>query len=612
MRKIVTFLTIIAFTFQNAPFVFALHQAMVESVRVSSESVYIRTSKPVDYKAFMVSRPPKVVVDLKNATLKTLQEIPAKGTFLKRVRTGQYQRKPLSIARIVLELSQKAAYDVIKKGNEIIVVVGGKIFSRRAKKKGVFKSAPKDTPHKVIETIIPDAAFSQKEAAEITTKVATRKMSRSENISYSNDIMENLPSWEISYDFADADVKDVLNIMADKAGINLVFGDDISGNITLNLNKVPFDEAFRTVLNIKNLATQQIGDKILRVASPATFEKEQEKALPQTRVFFLDYAKASDVQGQITNMASAQGRKATVTTDENNNAVIVTDTPLGLEETERLIRNLDRPPRQVLIEAKLVEVSLNNDFNLGIKWSAYGEKKGTYFGIGDADKGLKSGAAAPGMTYKTDGSGTGLPLGADSSGTGVNLPANIIYGTFRLGKVAANYMFDAILSAAASRGKAKILSDPKVATLNNQEATINITTQIPYTTTETTGSTPPISTTKVVYVTTGIILKVTPTITSDGKVALKINPEVSQVSPTIQAVAGGAPGIDTRSADTTVITSDGETIVIGGLIHDYKSEGEFKVPLLGDLPLIGWLFKKKTSERVRRELLIFVTPRIIS
>ena len=165
---------------------------------------------------------------------------------------------------------------------------------------------------------------------------------------------------------------------------------------------------------------------------------------------------------------------------------------------------------------------------------------------------------------------------------------------------------------AATKGKAKVLSDPKIATLNNKEATINITTQIPYTTSETTGSTPPITTTAVTYLTTGIVLKVLPIITSDGKVSLKLNPDISQVSPTVTAVAGGAPGIDTRSIDTSIIVVDGETVVIGGLIHDYKSEGEFKIPLLGDLPLLGWLFKKKTSERVRRELLIFVTPRILN
>jgi type IV pilus assembly protein PilQ len=112
-------------------------------------------------------------------------------------------------------------------------------------------------------------------------------------------------------------------------------------------------------------------------------------------------------------------------------------------------------------------------------------------------------------------------------------------------------------------------------------------------------------------VTTGIILKVTPTINSDGRISMKINPSVSQPSATVASVAGGAPGIDTRSADTNVIVRNGETIVIGGLIHDTQSEAVFKVPILGDIPLLGYLFKKKSMSRTRMELLIFVTPRIL-
>ena len=241
----------------------------------------------------------------------------------------------------------------------------------------------------------------------------------------------------------------------------------------------------------------------------------------------------------------------------------------------------------------------NNDFNLGIQWSAYGKKSdGTYFGAGDTASSVGLDAMGIQSPYVA-GTEISPPLTGTGGGTGVNLPANIIYGAFRLGKVASSYMFDAVISAAASKGKAKVLSDPKIATLNNKEAVINITTQIPYTTSETTGSTPPITTTKVTYLTTGIILKVLPVITSDGKVSLKLNPEVSQVSPTITAVAGGAPGIDTRSIDTEIIVADGETIVIGGLIHDYKSEGEFKIPLLGDLPLLGWqIGRASCRERV--------------
>ena len=610
MRKITALITVsIFFLTQNSMIVCALGEATVKSVRVSSESVYIKTDKPVKYKAFMVSNPPKIVVDLLNTRLKTLEDIPAGGTFLKRVRTGQYKTKPQSISRIVLELSQKIAYDVVKKGNDIMIVLGGKVFNKKIKKK--------DSPgiKKSVKVILPEnPELLQAKLPVISVKKFRRpsRLKKKKETEHFKDIMGNLPRYSMNLDYIDADIKEVINMMVAKMGINVIFASGVSGNVTIKLNNVPFDEAFKTMLNVNGLATQQVGDNILRIASPRVFKAEAKKALPQTRVFFLDYSKAKDILLQVRGSANAHGRTVVCTVDEANNAIVITDTPMGLEEDARLIKNLDRAPKQVLIEVKLVEVALNNDFNFGIQWSAYGQKKdGTYFGAGDTVNTVGMDPRGVQSPYVA-GTEVASPLTGTGGGTGVNLPANIIYGAFRLGKIASSYMFDSIISAAASKGKAKVLSDPKIATLNNKEAAINITTQIPYTTSETTGSTPPITTTKVTYLTTGIVLRVLPTITSDGRVSLKLNPDVSQVSPTVTAVAGGAPGIDRRSVDTSVIVRDGETIVIGGLIHDFKSEGEFKIPLLGDLPLLGWLFKKKTSERVRRELLIFVTPKILS
>ena len=331
------------------------------------------------------------------------------------------------------------------------------------------------------------------------------------------------------------------------------------------------------------------------------------KAMKVTKIFTLNYTQAEEMQGQITSITSAEGNPATCLADSANNLLIVTETPSGLESIARLIKQLDRKPQQVLIETKLVEVSLSKEFDLGIQWSAYGSGPGkvsgqdglNYFGAGNPV------TAAGALTGSA-------PSRFDKGGTGVGLPASTIYGAFRLGRITSNYFFDAILSAAAKKTKVKVLSDPKVATLNNKEATIDITTQIPYETTDCTQSAPPVCTTAVTYLTVGITLRVTPTINADGRVTLKIQPTVSQPSVTVTATSGGAPGIDSRSADTTVMVRDGETIVIGGLIHDTVSEGISKIPLLGDIPLLGWLFKKKTTSRNRMELLIFVTPKIMA
>ncbi len=601
---------------QNPVLLFAAENATVKAVRVSAGSVYIDADRPVQYKAFTQDQPPKLILELMDSRMQTLQDIPVGSGNLIKVRTGQFRTEPVSISRVVMDLSAKTAYEITRKGNELVVMLG--------QHKAAQAPQVKDAPAEPVKVITPSPAADKPiemtlEAAPIKpadvspaspAAITPRKVSRAPS---SRSIMESLPRDPISFDYSDADVREVIDMLAARANINIIYGDDVTGTVTISLNKVPFDEAFKTVLSVKGLAAQQSGDNILRIASPATLLAEEKKAMPQTRVFFLNYAKAVDVQAQVVAVAAAENRRASCSTDDTNNAVIVTDTQMGLDSTARLIRSLDRAPRQVVIEAKLVEVSLDNSLDYGISWSGYGEKNGTYVGAGDSGNQIELGGNSPGMQSPAAGSGryVSSPYSATSGGTGVSLPANVVYGAFRLGKVAANYMFDAVITAAAKKGKAKVLSDPKVATLNNKEANINITTQIPYTTTETTAATPPISTTKVTYLTTGIVLKVTPTITSDGRIAMKINPSVSQPSATITPVAGGAPGIDTRSADTNVIVKDGETIVIGGLIHDTQSEAVFKIPILGDIPILGYLFRKKSMSRTRMELLIFVTPRVI-
>lgn len=607
MKKIIA-CALSFFVFVPQPLILAAGENLtLEGIKISSDSVYLKLDGKASYKVLEMSNPTRLVLDLNNTRVKTIQDLPGSGTFIKRARTGQFSMDP-DIARVVIELTQKTIYDIAQKASEISISFGGKKIA----------NSVKDSPSADLPTIAPDAVTPSGYQAlkDELPKPKTISSSTSLGRSYRN-IMDSLPRSRVSFDYNEADIKEVLNMMASRSGINIIYSDDVTGTITISLKDVPFDEAFKTILNVKGLAAQQVGDNILRIATPKTFSNEQKNSILQTRVFFLNYTKASDIKAQIEAVALAEGRTTTkCNADEANNALIITDTPLGLDASYRLIRTLDRMPKQVLIEAKLVEVALDSDFNLGIQWSASGNSNGNYIGANDINS-----AIGPSSQYGDQKSivpgydpnlvkGTLGNLSGSAGGTGVNLPANVIYGAFRLGRVTSNFMFDSVISAAAKKGKAKVLSDPKVATLNNKEANINITTQIPYTTTETTGSTPPVLTTKVVYLTTGIVLKVTPTITSDGKVALKINPSVSQPSPTITPVAG-APGVDTRSADTNVIVQDGETIVIGGLIHDTQSDYVFKVPLLGDIPIIGYLFRKKSVTRSRMELLIFVTPKII-
>lgn len=404
--------------------------------------------------------------------------------------------------------------------------------------------------------------------------------------------MSNLPTYPINLDYPEVELKDLISMLAAKAGINVIYTSDVTGTTSLNLTKVPFDEAFRIVLNVNGLAAQQVGDNIIRIASPQTFLSEQKKAFQQTRVFFLNYAQATDAKAQVMAVAAAEGRNVSASVDTANNALIVTDTAFGLESIARLIRDIDRMPKQVMIEVKLLEVSLDNEFSLGIQWNANSVTPDS----------ANPGGALP-MTLAQH-SQTNLQAGFKG-------PADAAaYGTFVFGKLMGNSSINATVTAAASKNKIKVLSDPKIATYNNKEANINITDQTPYdqqTVTIVNGQ--PTIAHAYSNVTTGITLKVTPTINPDNRISMHLVPSVIQLSGVPNGVA--PPPTATRNADTNVIVRNEETIVIGGLIQDSQSEIVYKVPLLGDIPLIGWLFKKKGTSRIRKELLIFVTPKVL-
>lgn len=426
------------------------------------------------------------------------------------------------------------------------------------------------------------------------------------------DLITRLPRDLVSLDFDNTDIKDVLRLMGAKAHLNLIYGGDVSGSLTLHLVDVPFNDAFRTALSMMNLVTIQVGDNILRVVPPGGARAGAQVGL-STKVVALNYQKAADIITALNAVRSAEGRSGTAIADVKTNSVIITESVEGMLSAERLIATLDARPKQVLIEAKLIEVNLSDSLNYGIQWDYLSVDSAKWnHQVGRNLVGTTISPANSGGTTRPplDQNGTAIAgIGAGGRGTGVNLPSDKVFGALTLGRITNNYFVNATLSAAAAKGKVKVLSDPKVATLNNQAATINVTTQFPYVTSNVTAT--GVTSNNVQYISTGITLTVTPTINADGRITLQINPTVSQPSAVAAAAAGGAPGIDARTANTTVLVKDAETIVLGGLISDSVSNVVSKVPLLGDIPILGWLFKKKSLQRTRTELLIFVTPKIL-
>jgi type IV pilus assembly protein PilQ len=559
---------------------YAYSQTQITDVEVLNNRIVIKYTGEPRYSISNLEGKKGIKVEFFNSIFKMVYDKPVDNGIITRIITSQENNKGIVTAYTKLPVSYKEE----KSGKDILLI-------------DLIAVSDKDI--KDAKIIPPSKPSSTKTQSSKTTK----------------DLYELLPSYKIDLEYTDADIRDVITHLLGKAQMNVIFSDDVSGSVSISLKNVPFNEAFKTLLSMKGLIAQKISQNIVRISTKDSLLNDQKNAYLQTKVFFLNYVKASEIKSQIESIAQAEGRTtAKCNVDDTNNALIVTDTPIGLEMVSDLISKLDKMPKQVLIEAKLVEVSLDSALHQGIQWSISGNSNGNYIGAQDAASAIGPQTKWGGPKSITPGYGgsyTGTPpnLLPSQGGSGVELPANVIYGAFRFGRITPNFMFDAVISAAAKKGKANVLSNPKIATLNNKEASINITNQIPYLTTEITNTSGgSVSSTKVTYVTTGIILKVLPTITSDGKIIMKINPTVSQPS---QTAPFQPPSVDQRTADTTVVVSDGETIVIGGLIHDSESEYEYKVPFLGDVPILGYLFKKKGKERNRMELLIFVTPKIV-
>ncbi|HAH07975.1 MAG TPA: hypothetical protein DCM05_15865, partial [Elusimicrobia bacterium] len=475
------------------------------------------------------------------------------------------------------------------------------------------KSAPKPSVPAGFSSELADMAADAPPEGEAESSRSYSTPSFSGSSRTRRDILASLSNEFKSVDYENVDVRDVIKHLASEAKVNIIYGSDVSGPVTLHLTDVPFSEIFMTVLRIHGLVADQVGENILRIVTPATLKSEGSVAITQTRVIKLKYTMADDIKTAVDAVYKAEKRNGSIIGDKVTNSLIVTDTLDGIASIERLLAKLDVRPQQVMIEAKLIEVKLTNEVHFGIQWDYLGFQQGEALG--------KQGNTLIGSPATTEDSPIKLPfdsntmevtmppVGAGGRGTGVSLPAKAIAGAFTFGRVTNNYWLSATLTAAASQGKVKVLSDPKIATLNGKKASINITTAIPYTTSNVAST--GVTSQQVGTTTTGIKLDVTPTINADGRITLEVNPNISQPSANVTSAVAGVPAVDTREAKTTVLVHDGETIVIGGLITDSVANGVTKVPFFGDIPLIGWFFKKKSVERTRVELLIFVTTRVL-
>jgi type IV pilus assembly protein PilQ len=386
-----------------------------------------------------------------------------------------------------------------------------------------------------------------------------------------------------SIEVRDAEVSDVLRALAQQSGFNIILGEGVKGKVTLSFTDIGFKDALEIIIKSRNLR-YTIQNNVFWVG--ADVDTTADIAMEVLRLNYADPASAAE---QLKGSLSKEG---TATPDERTNAVILRDMPANIARARRLLTKIDIQTAQVEIEARIVEASTNFTRQLGVQWG------GEYTQGSDALRGSAL-----------------LPVSAGGRNFAVNLPATAASSGLGIiiGNITSKLILDLELSAAETRGDLRIVSSPKISTLNNKPATIHsgLTFRVKLTQTQTTGTTT-VSTdvlSGLEEIKTGIDLTVTPKISNDDYILLEINTNKSD--PDFTHVVDGIPGVTEKSADTHVLVKNGDTVVIGGLYKTSTTDQNDSVPFLSRIPLLGFLFKSSSKTRQDEELLVFITPNIV-
>ena len=503
----------------------------------------------------------RLTIDLPNATISAENErlinVNIEKSKIKNIAAFQFRGGDRPLAKVVVNLQDETLYNITTEENRIILEVGDEAVLAIASSAGEVES---------IEQIITSE--------------------------------EEYIGAPISLDFQKADIHNILRILADVSGYNVITSDSVKGRVTMKLTNVPWDQALDVILSNNGLDKIMEGN-IIRVATVTEIQKENrakkdkqdaEKILAPlvTSLFEVNYESAEKMKSNLDSMKSERGK---IEINERTNTLIIQDTKDKIGEMAALIKKLDKKEEQVLIEARIVEITHTKARELGIQWG------GAYSG--------STGANFPNTVGVTGATGVASPNLPQQGGTMVNLPTNSApTGAIglTLGHINGTALLDARLLAMETAGEGRVVSMPKITTMNNKEALIESGRQVPYQTTSSEG-------TKTEFKDATLSLKVTPHVTPDRNVRMEIEANKDEVDFANAGAAG--PPIVTKNAKTEVLVANGETTVIGGLYKNVDQVSRKRVPGVGSIPLVGLLFRNKATSRESEELLIFITPKIV-
>ncbi|MDI7258739.1 MAG: type IV pilus secretin PilQ [Thermodesulfobacteriota bacterium] len=586
-----------------------------------SRIVIVLTEEP-QFESLKISEK-MIAVDIKNAFVpKHHQRVLNTSAFesavnsidIKNVKIGK--RNDI---RVLIKLKEEMPYEVTKEARTIFVDI-------ERPRKVVTKLETVPPPKK--EEVKAEVKEEAKEEVKVEAKVEVKEEVKKTEEKPAPPPIVTKPSEEgviekiyagrrISLDFKDADIKNILRLIAEVSNFNIITADDVTGKITMRLVDVPWDQALDVILQARNLGMVQVGN-VIRIAPVETLNRETHAKLETkrarerledmvTELIPINYATAKDIIPQIKGILSERGD---VKVDERTNILIVKDIPRNIPAVKHMLKSLDTKTPQVLIEARIVEASVGFQRELGVSWgfetitqSKKGDTVSKQIIVGG---GLDTPGTTPGTTIGTTlGSTTSkvvdLPAVAQAGIAGATGQAGVI--EFLLTSIYGLRQLDIAISAHENKGDAKVVSSPKIATLHNKEASIEQGLRIPYRKLTTEGT---ITTD---FIDANLKLTVTPLVTNDGNVKLTI--KAKKDAPEWSRTVDGVPSIDKKEAITEVLVKDNGVVVIAGVYSIRTSEGVEGIPLLSKIPLLGWLFKREAKEDERRDLLIFISPKVI-
>lgn len=526
-----------------------------------------------------------------------------------RVTNVDFRRGPDGAGRVMLELSDPSATIDMRQqdGNILVDILNASLPQELERRLDVVDFA---TPVQMIETfsrngdvrVVIQPSGDYEHLAYQTDQVYTvevKPITKREKEAKEKE-EEGFTGERLSLNFQDIEVRAVLQLLADFTGLNIVVSDSVAGSLTLRLKNVPWDQAMDIILKTKGLAMRSTGNVILVAPAEELAAREklelqaqqqiEELAPLRTEWFQINYAKATDLAALIKSQQnSLLSDRGNVTIDERTNTLMIQDTSAKLGEIRRLISRLDIPVRQVLIESRIVIANKDFSKDLGVK---FGVSKNDTF---DKDKEAWIGPRGiTGTAATLSEQNLIVDLGVEDSTAG-----RIGLAVGRIG----NYLLQLELSALQAEQRGEVISSPRLITANQKEALIEQGIEIPYQEATSSGAT------NVSFKKAVLSLQVTPQITPDDRIImdLTVNKDSANFDPRFPV-----PGVDTREISTQVLVDNGETVVLGGIYEQTSQHNVNRIPFFGDLPVLGHLFRDKSIADEKSELLIFVTPKIIS